>query len=57
MGSFDDAVFERDIATFAKSEVTPVVGDVLQHPQGNFKLDGKLQDTGYSLRFTLQPMA
>lgn len=54
-GAFDDAVFERTVATFDKTEVRPRAGDRLEHPDGNFTLDGLLSDSGYAVRFTLQP--
>lgn len=54
-GAFDDAVFERTVATFDKTAVQPRAGDRLQHPRGNFTLDGLLSDNGYVMRFTLQP--
>jgi len=54
MGSYDDAVFVRDVATLPAS-VGAKVGDELQHPMGNFVLDGLLADNGYTQRFTLQP--
>lgn len=54
MGQFDDAVFSRDVATLDAS-LGAKVGDELQHPMGNFVLDGLLQDNGYTMRFTLQP--
>lgn len=54
-GAYDDAVFVRDIATIDHS-VGAKVGDTLQHPFGNYKLDGLLLDNGYTMRFTLQPL-
>ena len=54
-GEYSDAVFERDVATFDLAEVQPKSGDTLVHPEGAYKLDGKLQDNGYTTRYTLQP--
>lgn len=52
-GSYDDAVFERDIATLAVSDGARL-GDTLQHPLGTYKLDGVLNNNGYVQRFTVQ---
>lgn len=52
-GPYDDAVFERDIATLAVSDGART-GDVLQHPAGNFVLDGLMSNNGYVQRFTVQ---
>jgi hypothetical protein len=54
-GEYGDAVFERDVATLDLSVVQPRSGDTLVHPDGTYKLDGKLQDTAYTTRYTLQP--
>lgn len=54
-GPFNDAVLERTIASFDSGAVDPKIGDVLNHPDGSFKLDGKLQDAGYYVRFTVMP--
>jgi hypothetical protein len=54
-GPYGDAVFERSVATFDKAAVTPRSGDRLEHPDGNYTLDGLLADNGYTLRYTLQP--
>lgn len=51
---FDDAVFNRDVATLDRA-LGAKVGDTLQHPSGNYKLDGMLADNGFTVRFTLQP--
>jgi hypothetical protein len=48
-------VFERDVGAVLKTDGAKV-GDVLEHPDGRFKLDAKLQDNGYTARFTLQKM-
>ena len=53
-GAYDDAVFNRDVATLARA-LGAKVGDTLQHPSGNYKLDGMLADNGFTVRFTLQP--
>lgn len=52
-GAYDDAVFNRDVATLDRA-LGAKVGDTLQHPSGNYKLDGLLLDNGYTVRFTLQ---
>ena len=53
-GAYDDAVFNRDVATLDRA-LGAKVGDTLQHPSGNYKLDGMLADNGFTVRFTLQP--
>ena len=53
-GAYDDAVFNRDVATLDRV-LGAKVGDTLQHPAGNYKLDGMLADNGFTVRFTLQP--
>lgn len=53
-GAYDDAVFNRDVATLDRA-LSAKVGDTLQHPSGNYKLDGMLADNGFTVRFTLQP--
>lgn len=53
-GAYDDAVFNRDVATLDRA-LGAKVGDTLQHPSGNYKLDGLLADNGFTARFTLQP--
>lgn len=53
-GAYDDAVFNRDVATLDRA-LGAKVGDTLQHPSGNYKLDGLLADNGFTVRFTLQP--
>ena len=53
-GADDDAVFNRDVATLDRA-LGAKVGDTLQHPSGNYKLDGMLADNGFTVRFTLQP--
>jgi hypothetical protein len=35
--------------------VNPRVGDELQHPLGNFILDGVIRNSGYTVRFTIIP--
>ena len=52
-GVYDDAVFERDIATLAVADGART-GDLLQHPLGHFVLDGVLNSNGYLQRFTVQ---
>lgn len=46
-------VYERDVATIDLTH-NPQVGDALQHPAGNFVLDRRFQDNGYSARFILR---
>lgn len=53
-GAYDDAVFNRDVTTLDRA-LGAKVGDTLQHPSGNYKLDGMLADNGFTVRFTLQP--
>ncbi len=53
-GAYDDAVFNRDVATLDRA-LGAKVGDTLQHPSGDYKLDGMLADNGFTVRFTLQP--
>jgi len=53
-GAYDDAVLNRDVATLDRA-LGAKVGDTLQHPSGNYKLDGMLADNGFTVRFTLQP--
>lgn len=53
-GAHDDAVFNRDVATLDRA-LGAKVGDTLQHPSGDYKLDGMLADNGFTVRFTLQP--
>lgn len=53
-GAYDDAVFNRDVATLDRA-LGAKVGDTLQHPSGNYKIDGMLADNGFTVRFTLQP--
>lgn len=55
-GPYDDAVFERDIATLAVSDGART-GDRLETPSGAFVLDGKMSDNGYLQRFTVQRAA
>lgn len=50
----DDIVYERDVATIDNS-FAPVVGDRLSHPEGEFILDRKFQNNGYSTRFIVRP--
>ena len=49
----DGLVYERDVATIGNDHA-PVVGDTLTgHPFGNYKLDRKFADNGFSSRFIL----
>ncbi len=47
-----DMIYERDVATIDNRH-SPAVGDRLTHPFGEYKLDRKFQDNGYSTRFIL----
>lgn len=49
----DGLVYERDIATI-DNEHGAKVGDTLTHPDGNYVLDRRFQDNGYSTRFILR---
>jgi len=53
-GVGDEGVFERSVATIGNT-MNPQVGDVLTHPDGTFKLDGKLGNNGYSSRYIVIP--
>lgn len=46
-------VYERDIATIDRAH-DPQIGDSLSHPDGNYVLDRRFQDNGYSIRFILR---
>lgn len=48
----DNTVAQHDVATVL-STFNPKVGGVLVHPDGTFKLDRKLSDNGYSMRFVV----
>lgn len=50
----DEMVYERDVATIDNAH-NPAIGDRLSHPFGEFVLDRKLQNNGYSTRFILRP--
>lgn len=52
--TIDDMVYERDVATIDNTH-NPTIGDRLSHPFGEFVLDRKLQNNGYSTRFILRP--
>lgn len=52
--TIDDMVYERDVATIANQHA-PAVGDRLTHPFGEYILDRKFKDTGYSTQFILRP--
>ena len=57
-GRLDDAN-DNHVATITvavvSSEASPRVGDLLEHPDGNFRLDRKLEDTGYLRHFVAVP--
>lgn len=48
----DDLVYVRDVATIS-NDLSPVVGDSLDHPDGAYTLDRKLQSNGVNTRFIL----
>jgi hypothetical protein len=48
----DAAVVRHDVATLPAS-ARPSVGLYLQHPDGEFRLDRKLDDNGYNVRFVV----
>lgn len=52
--TIDDVVYERDVATI-DNDLSPAKGDRLSHPFGEFVLDRKLENNGYSTRFILLP--
>ena len=52
IGTDDNMVMERSVATVG-SEHVPKVGDLLAHPDGNYKLDTIFADNGSSKRFIL----
>ena len=52
--SVDNPVVRVHVATIPRS-ATPRVGQTLVHPDGTFKLDRLLDDTGYSTRFIVVP--
>lgn len=47
-----DLVLEKSVATILK-EYNPKVGDELDHPDGNYKLDTLHADNGYTMQFIL----
>jgi hypothetical protein len=51
-GEYGDAVVVRDVATI-DAKLNPKVGDVIQHPMGNYVLDGVMRNSGYTIRFTV----
>lgn len=51
--SIDDLIYERDVATI-ENTLNPAIGDTLSHPFGEYVLDRKLQNNGYSTRFILR---
>ena len=52
----DNPVSRVVVATIA-SQYLPTVGQVLVHPDGTFKLDRLLEDTGYFRRYIVVPAA
>ena len=50
-----EVVLEKSVATFDKL-LLPMVGDELSHPDGNYVLDTKAADNGYSIRYILRPI-
>lgn len=51
-GYDDNVVVDKDVATIDKTH-NPKVGDSLTHPDGNFKLDAKIEDKGAYARFVV----
>lgn len=49
-----DVVLEKSVATIDKS-LLPKPGDDLSHPDGDYILDVKASDNGYSIRYILRP--
>lgn len=49
----DDMIYERDVATIDNA-LNPTVGDRLSHPFGEYVLDRRFQNNGYSSRFILR---
>ena len=50
VGADDNVVVEKIVVTIG-SEHAPKVGDLLTHPDGNFKLDAPFRNNGFSQRF------
>ena len=50
----DGAVFVRDIATLS-ADLSPKRGDLLAHPEGNFRLDALHSNSGYLVRYVIVP--
>lgn len=50
----DNPMVRYDVAVI-DVQFAPVVGDVLEHPDGTFKLDSLLVDNGYTIAFTVVP--
>lgn len=48
--SQDNHVVRAVVASIEKS-YAPRTGDLLEHPDGNFRLDRLVEDTGYSVRY------
>ena len=49
-----DVVLEKSVATIDKA-LEPKPGDDLSHPDGEYILDVKAGDNGYSVRYILRP--
>lgn len=47
-----DVTLQRDVATIL-NEFSPRIGDVLEHPDGSYRLDGLLEDNGTSRRYVV----
>lgn len=52
----DNFVAQVDVASIA-AEHSPRVGQVLAHPDGNFKLSRKVEDNGFVQRFIVVAVA
>lgn len=49
-----DLVVSKSVATILASD-GPIVGDRLQHPDGDYDLDVLHKDNGYTMQFILRP--
>lgn len=57
-GRMDDANDNHAVSirvAIIDSDFAPKVGDTLVHPEGTFRLDRKIEDTGYVRHFTVVP--
>jgi hypothetical protein len=54
VGTDGMTVVQKSVATIS-SDMAPKVGDLLTHPEGEFRLDVEMASNGYSKRFILLP--